>query len=63
MARLEISSVHEMHTMKLRFHEQTEIRYNHVLHVDRANSKPVQSLAMREDERVSFYKMQRDNQK
>ena len=26
--KLEISSVHEMHTMKLRFHEQTEIRYN-----------------------------------
>ena len=60
---LEISSVHEMHTMKLRFHEQTEIRYNHVLHGDRANSKPLPSLAKREDARASFYKMQRDNQK
>ena len=26
--------------MKLRFHEQTDIRYNHVLHGNRANSKP-----------------------
>ena len=26
--KLEISSVHVMHTMKLRFHEQTDIRYN-----------------------------------
>ena len=26
--KLEISSVHVMHAMKLRFHEQTEIRYN-----------------------------------
>ena len=32
--------MHEMHTMKLRFHEQTEIRYNHVLHDIRATSKP-----------------------
>ena len=52
--KLEISSVHEMHTMKLRFHEQTEIRYNHVLHGDRAhgaNSKPLQSLAKSEKTR------------
>ena len=31
-----------MHAMKLRFHEQTEIRYNNVLHGVRANSKPFQ---------------------
>ena len=29
--KLEISSVHVMHTMKLRFHEQTDIRYNPAL--------------------------------
>ena len=26
--KLEISSVHEMHAMKQKFHKQTEIRYN-----------------------------------
>ena len=37
-----ISSVHVMHTMILRFHEQTDIRYNSILHGNRANSKPLQ---------------------
>ena len=39
------------------FISQTSIRYNHVLHGDHANSKPLPSLAKREDARASFYKM------
>ena len=45
-----------MHTMKLRFHEQTKIRYNHVLHGVRANSKPLQRKFSRT--REPFYKME-----
>ena len=33
--------------MSSNFILQTSIRYNHVLHGDRANSKPLQSLAKR----------------
>ena len=60
--KLEISSVHVMHTMKLRFHEQTDIRYNSVLHGNRANSKPFQRDLAR-TARIHIYKWMRAKRK